>query len=44
MRQNLLLDTHVLLWWLGEPARLQPQILEMIEDPHLDIFYSVASV
>jgi len=27
-----LLDTHVLLWWLGEPERLLPQQRSMLDD------------
>lgn len=41
---NLLLDTHVLLWWLDEPKTLlSEQALTTIEDPDNEILVSVVS-
>jgi len=39
---NLLLDTHALLWWLDDPARLAPQAKEAIEEPGNVVFVSAA--
>ena len=42
---SLLLDTHVLLWWLDDPtALLSEQALTAIEDPDNQIIISVVSV
>ena len=37
---RLLLDTHVLLWSLAEPARLRDRARDAIEDPDNDVFVS----
>jgi PIN domain nuclease of toxin-antitoxin system len=37
---NLLLDTHVLLWWLGEPERLKPAAQLAIGDPTNQVYVS----
>lgn len=39
---RLLLDTHVFLWWRGEPARLAPDARSSIATADL-VFVSVAS-
>ncbi len=39
---NLLLDTHVLLWWLGDDARLGGEVRELIARAPL-AFVSAAS-
>ena len=39
-----LLDTHALLWALGEPTTLSPQAGDIIADPTNLIFVSVASL
>ncbi len=41
---RLLLDTHVLLWALIEPARLPSSLRTMLEDPTHDVLFSAASV
>jgi PIN domain nuclease of toxin-antitoxin system len=41
--QNLLLDTHVLLWWLNEPERLQTDARDAIADEGRLVFVSAAS-
>lgn len=40
---NLLLDTHVFLWWLGEPSRLPEEAKAAIADPGTLVHVSAAS-
>lgn len=40
--KRLLLDTHVFLWWRGEPARLAPQARSAIANADV-VFVSAAS-
>jgi PIN domain nuclease of toxin-antitoxin system len=40
---RLLLDTHVLLWWLDD-SHLSPALRKMIADPDNDVAISAASV
>jgi PIN domain nuclease of toxin-antitoxin system len=42
-RDRLLLDTHALLWWLAEPARLSSTAHAVIADPRVRILVSAAS-
>ena len=37
---RLLLDTHVVLWSLADPARLSNRARDAIEDPDNDVFVS----
>lgn len=41
---KLLLDTHVLLWAAGEPARLSASARRLINDADNEPFFSVASL
>jgi PIN domain nuclease of toxin-antitoxin system len=41
---RLLLDTHVLLWALIEPNRLDAETRATLEDPDHDVLFSAASV
>ncbi len=41
---NLLLDTHVLLWWLDDPTLLSEQTSTAIKEPDNRIIVSVVSV
>ena len=41
---RLLLDTHILVWALIEPARLSPAVRGALENPDNDILFSAASV
>ena len=41
---SLLLDTHVLLWWLDDPILLSEQALTSIKDTNNEIIVSVVSV
>ena len=38
----LLLDTHVLLWWLDDPASLEASARRLIADPRNRVFVSAA--
>ena len=40
---NLLLDTHVLLWW-GEERRLSPEASAAIADPENIVYVSAATI
>jgi PIN domain nuclease of toxin-antitoxin system len=41
---RLLLDTHVLLWALGEPARLSAETQTLLEDPTNEVMFSAANI
>jgi PIN domain nuclease of toxin-antitoxin system len=41
---NLLLDTHILLWWLADDLRLGDSIRDAIVDPSTRVLISAASV
>lgn len=41
---NLLLDTHVLLWWLKDPRKLAEQASAAIRDPGNLVYYSAANI
>ena len=41
---DLLLDTHVFLWWDGGAAQLNPTVRDAIADPRNTVFVSAASV
>ena len=41
---RLLLDTHVLLWWLNNDRRLGPHVRSLITDGHHDVLVSSVSV
>ncbi len=41
---RILLDTHILLWALIEPAKLSAQGRAALEDPDNDVVFSAASV
>ncbi len=41
---NLLIDTHILLWWLGFPEKLPERIHEAMEDPENTVFVSSAVI
>ncbi len=40
---KVLLDTHALLWWVGQPERLSPAARAVLLDPENAVFVSVAS-
>lgn len=39
-----LLDTSVLLWWLGDPNRIAPGLLEDLRDEEAVVFFSQVSL
>ena len=41
---RLLLDTHVLLWALGDPARLDHTTRDLLEDAAHHVLFSAASI
>jgi PIN domain nuclease of toxin-antitoxin system len=41
---RLLIDTHLLLWAAGQPARLSPQARDLISDPANEVQFSAASM
>lgn len=41
---NVLLDTHVLLWAAGEPAKLSQEISALLENPDNTLYFSAASI
>ncbi len=41
---RLLLDTHVLLWALIEPDRLDPGLCDLLESPDHVVLFSAASI
>lgn len=41
---RLLLDTHVLLWWLNSPSHLDPAAEAAISDGNNEIFVSAATI
>jgi PIN domain nuclease of toxin-antitoxin system len=40
---NLLLDTHILLWWLGDDERLPERLRAAVADGDNEVFVSSAS-
>ena len=41
---RLLLDTHILLWALDQPARLDSGTRALLEDPANEVLFSAASI
>lgn len=41
---KLLLDTHLLLWAAGQPDRLSPAALKLIDNPENELLFSAASI
>lgn len=41
---KLLLDTHLLLWSAGQPNRLSPAALKLIDNPANELLFSAASI
>ncbi len=41
--RRVLIDTHILIWWLAEPNKIKDVHLELISDPDNLIFISTAS-
>ena len=43
-RNELLLDTHIFIWWVDQPERLSPSALSALQDEANELLLSVASV
>lgn len=41
---KLLLDTHILLWFLMNPEKLPETAMELLQQENIEIFYSTASI
>ena len=41
---KILIDTHILLWWLADSPRLRPVVRERLADRRSEIFVSVVSL
>jgi PIN domain nuclease of toxin-antitoxin system len=41
---ELLLDTHIFIWWADKPEKLSPAVLSALEDETNELLLSVASV
>ena len=41
---RLLVDTHVLLWWLADDAALSSDARELLKDPNNELLVSAASL
>ena len=41
---QLLMDTHLLVWAMGEPERMDPALVRLLEDPMNIPVFSVASL
>lgn len=41
---RLLLDTHLLLWWLNGDPRLPERVVERVQAPEAEVFVSQASL
>ena len=41
---KLLLDTHLLVWAMGDPSRLGPALRELLEDPQHTLWFSAVSL
>ena len=44
MMMRILIDTHIALWALVQPDKLDSQVREMLENEGNDVYFSVASV
>ena len=41
---RILLDSHTLLWWMGEPEKLHPSARAAIANPLNEVFASAVSI
>ena len=41
---NLLLDTHIVLWWLTNDSQLDPAMTALIENPHTAVWISAVVI
>lgn len=40
---NILIDSHILLWWFSRSRRLSPPVRQAIEDPQNRVYVSAAA-
>ncbi len=40
---NILIDTHIFLWWLKEPSHLKKKELKLLENPDHTIYVSAVT-
>jgi PIN domain nuclease of toxin-antitoxin system len=40
---KVLLDTHTFLWWVTNDARLSKNVIEVIQDPEVEVLLSVVT-
>ena len=40
---RILLDTHTFLWWVTNDSRLSKSVIEVIEDPEVEVLLSVVT-
>lgn len=41
---SVLVDTHLLLWAAGEPAKLSPEARKLLQEPGQELWFSAASL
>ena len=41
---SILVDTHILLWAVHEPARLSPDTQKLLDDPGTEVWFSVVNI
>ncbi|MBE9215253.1 type II toxin-antitoxin system VapC family toxin [Plectonema cf. radiosum LEGE 06105] len=41
---NVLLDTHVLIWWSISPSNLSENVYKLLDDQVNNLFFSLASI
>ena len=41
---NVLLDTHVLIWWSISPGNLSETVYQLLDDQNNNLFFSLASI
>lgn len=41
--RNLLIDTHILIWWLASPEKIKQGHLDLISNPENTVYVSIAS-
>ena len=42
--KKILLDTHIIIWLVNEPERLNSKTLELLANKKLDVYYSLVSI
>ncbi|TVQ03676.1 MAG: type II toxin-antitoxin system VapC family toxin [Balneolaceae bacterium] len=42
--KKILIDSHILLWIFGDPAKLRTKDVDLIKEPSTDVITSIASI